>query len=742
MLKIASERAPLLIVLDDIQWADGSSHDLLAHLARNLIGYPILFVATCRDKELPAHHPLHEYMRHMQREHTLKIMRIEPLSREQIRQLAASLSVSESTSQHMQRYADGNPFFAEELARSSPPELPQTVTDALNHRMQRLSAECLQLLRRAAVLGGSFELQLILAMEDDGTAEAEDSALDLLEEGLKAGVLTDEGSGTRITYHFWHPLLVSYLYDGISATRRARLHQRAANALLNVWHGREESVAATVTDHLEKAGADAERIAHYAELAGNNAYALSAYAEAAYHYQHAVDSLQQVSTPASQQRLVVLLERLAECTMIGGNYAQARHLYQQVLDQRTQAAQKDSADVAREETSRLALLCIEIAWTWRYTGDNARAWKSCERAEQILRDAGIEDGPAWARLDYTRSNLYQLEGRHEQALAMAQKALALFEQQREGSSVSVTRISRTYETVTQRTLDGDPVNLGRLQRHMGVIAVDMGQLSLALEHQQKALALYEPYDEQRQIAHLSCNICYIQLKRGEYEQARAALQRSFELAEQIGDSPLLSLVFSNQGELAAATGQLDEAEARFKQALELNARFRDREYLCRWSVRLATVLQQQGRMAEAARYLKDAWSTSRAMNNAPCRGLVLVALANLRLAQALNATAGSKQVTRLLHHAQKNIARALKIDRIEAETRMRGELARAQVVLLQGKRAEAQKMLRHIIAQARSYEMAQVLKLAEGLMNEPVCPGNLKPNFVPQYILTLREEPR
>ncbi len=719
VLKIASERGPLLIVLDDIQWADGSSHDLLAHLARNLIGYPILFVATCRDKELPENHPLHEYMRHMQREHTLKTLRIEPLSSEQIRQLAASLSpLPESSLQHIQRYADGNPFFAEELARSSPPVLPKTVKDALDHRMRRLSLECLQLLRHAAVLGGSFELQLILAMENDGGPDIEDSVLDLLEEGLKAGVLTDEGTGTRIAYHFWHPLLVSYLYDGVSATRRARLHQRAATALLDVWHGREESVAATVADHLEKAGAEAERIAHYAELAGNNAYALSAYAEAAYHYQHAVDSLQQVSSLESQQRLVVLLERLAECTMIQGNYAQARHLYQQVLDQRTQAAQSADITSAQEEASRSALLCIEIAWTWRYTGDNARAWKSCERAEQILREAGVEDGPAWARLSYTRSNLYQLEGRHELALEMAQKALLLFEQQRERSSITVTKVSRTYKTLTQRTLDGDPVNLGRLQRHMGVIAVDMGQLSVALEHQQKALALYEPYDEKRQIAHLSCNICYIQLKKGEYEQARAALQRSFELAEQISDSPLLSLVFSNQGELAAATGKFDEAEARFKQALELNARFQDREYLCRWSVRLATVLQQQGRLAEAARYLKSAWSTSRAMNNAPCRGQVLVALANLRIAQSLGAPIGSKQAMRFLDHAYQNVARALKLDRIDVETRMRGELTRAQVMLLQGKREKAEKILRHIVTQAKSYEMMPIVVFANELMTE------------------------
>ena len=111
---------------------------------------------------------------------------------------------------------------------------------------------------------------------------------------------------------------------------------------------------------------------------------------------------------------------------------------------------------------------------------------------------------------------------------------------------------------------------------------------MALEHQSKALAVFEQYDDKRQIAHVSCNIGYIHLKKAEYELARKALLRSFDLADRIGDTPLLALVISNLGELAASIGNLGEAEELYRDALRRaeSTEDRDREYVCRWCVGL------------------------------------------------------------------------------------------------------------------------------------------------------------
>src|SRR5260370_4456605 len=104
-------------------------------------------------------------------------------------------------------------------------------------------------------------------MEAGAPDAAEDALLDLLDEALQAGVLTEEGSGARIIYPFWHPLLASHLYDSLSAGRRASLHRRAAEVLREIYRGSEEEGAAAIVYHLANGGAESAQIAYYTELA-------------------------------------------------------------------------------------------------------------------------------------------------------------------------------------------------------------------------------------------------------------------------------------------------------------------------------------------------------------------------------------------------------------------------------------------------------------------------------------------
>src|SRR2546421_10666711 len=371
LLITISESAPLLIVLDDLQWADSSSCELLAYLVRQLRGHPILIAGTCRDIELPPTHPLRTVLNDLQRESAIETISVQPLTDEQIRMLVSGLP--EPVVQHIQAHAAGNPFFAEELARNveaagtaqftaptptsnhatkhnnlaldQPSALPDTIAAVLDLRLGRISSACHRLLVRAAVLGGSFEFSALRAMETGPNAIDEDTMLDLLEEALQAGLLTEEGSGTRITYHFWHPMLVSHLYDGLSAGRRASLHRRAAEVLRQIYQGREEEGAAAIAYHLVKGGADSPQIAHYAELAGDRAYALSAYPEAVRHYRLALEHKGTLPASASADeylQLANLLERLGECTFIQGNAEEARNYFERALEVRNQRRRSSS----------------------------------------------------------------------------------------------------------------------------------------------------------------------------------------------------------------------------------------------------------------------------------------------------------------------------------------------------------------------------------------------------------------
>ena len=711
LLAAVSEITPLVIVLDDIQWADSNSHELLSHLARALYGYPVFLVVTCRDTELARQptHPFLEQVRHMQREHAIKTLDIKPLTSEQIGLLVSHLP--EPLVQHIQAQAAGNPFFAEELARTTPPVLPRTVTAALEQRMKKLSGPCVQLLGNAAVLGGSFEFSVICAMEADNDLVDEDAVLTLLEEALQSGVITEEGTGTRITYHFWHPLLVSYLYDTLMSVKRNRLHLRAAKVLQRTYKRREEEVAATITHHLISGGAEASTIAHFAELAADHAYALSAYAEAGYHYraviEHSENALSFSSASDQRAYLIYLLERLAECTMVSGKFEEARRLYERLLD----LGHAQGVHTVYE-AQRQALLWGEIGWTWRYMADIVRARECCERGEQILREADVVTGPAWGRLRYEQSSLYLVEGRYEEARRSAREALIFFEQTEQASEVVTT----VRSTRIQRTLAGNPVDLGQVYGYMGPLASGEGRRTEALNHLKTALTIFEQYDDKRRIAHVSCNLGNVYLKKTDYGQAQAAFRRSLNLAEQLGDDPLKSVVYSNFGELAAVTGDLEEAERWYRKALELTTLTHDREYISAWNAALATVLQEQGKLEEAASCIKQALIVGRAYHLNPCIGIALVVLGEFRIKQALNAQTTPRQGRHFLKLATCDLQRALSLEGLEAETRTRGHLAFAHITLLHGEHEHARDELMTVAAEAHRYELPRIEAQARDLL--------------------------
>jgi DNA-binding SARP family transcriptional activator len=235
LLTALSRETRILLVLDDLHWADESSLELLAYLVRHLQDEPILLVGTCREEELTVNSHLRTLINDLRREQRIDTLSLQPLTNSQIGSLVAPLP--EELAYSIQTLAAGNPFIAEELARASETSpsalqgstgeiecdsqfhvscevvpsdihsddtLSKTIAFILERRMSKLSNDCLTLLDKASALGDSFELNQLLLMGGD-RGPKEDSMLDLLEEALRTGFLTEERTRTGIIYHFRVP---------------------------------------------------------------------------------------------------------------------------------------------------------------------------------------------------------------------------------------------------------------------------------------------------------------------------------------------------------------------------------------------------------------------------------------------------------------------------------------------------------------------------------------------------------
>ncbi|MFF7872355.1 AAA family ATPase [Streptomyces qaidamensis] len=279
LLADVAEVAPLLVVLEDLHWADQSSRDLLRFLlGRGVLRHRLAVFASYRADDLHRRHPLRPLLAELIRLPVVERLELRPLADPDVDRLVRALEprpLPEATVRRIVERAEGNAFYAEELLAATDTEsggVPSGLADVLLIRFEQLSETAQQVLRTAAVAGRRVDHDLL--REAAGLPEAE------LESALRAAVGRQLlVAGDDDTYSFRHALAREAVYADLLPGERARLHGAFARLLAGRGH-RAESAA--------------ERAHHYRE-SHDLAEALAASLEAA-------DHAQQVGAPAEEQR--------------------------------------------------------------------------------------------------------------------------------------------------------------------------------------------------------------------------------------------------------------------------------------------------------------------------------------------------------------------------------------------------------------------------------------------------------
>jgi DNA-binding SARP family transcriptional activator len=330
---LAAERG-LLLVIDDLHWADHATLLLTSFLLRSGRPAPLLVLGTYRDTELGRHSPLTGALAELQRDGTLDRVGLKGLEERDVAELARSLlgeeevgddpavafgrarmSVARVAAQVHAR-TDGNAFFAEQVLRglTDSPEVPESVRHAVGVRLSRLSEEANELLAAAAVLGLELDPRALA-----GTAALEPAAAEAaLDEVLRARLLRRAAAGER--FEFAHALVREAVYDELNVLRRARLHRRAAEALRALGEDRHlEEIAAQLLQAASPA--DAREVADLLVRAGRRALERLAYEDAAERFERALEAL--ALADAEDEAGPVLLAR-GDALLRAGDTASAR----------------------------------------------------------------------------------------------------------------------------------------------------------------------------------------------------------------------------------------------------------------------------------------------------------------------------------------------------------------------------------------------------------------------------------
>ncbi len=445
LLEDVAGQGPVLLVLDDLHWADGPTLSLLRHVvsaapARTMV------LATYRDTELHREHPLTPFLADLRREHSVARMRLSGLSADDVLALieaaddehpfalgeaphAVEVEGGELARQITEETA-GNPFFTLEVirhlresgaaalledgrwrlaSRLGEMGLPRSVIEVIGRRVERLGREAQDVLGAAAVIGRDFDLELlgtVLEMQHE-------RLLDLLDGAVK-GSIVEESRQRPGGFTFTHALVEHALYEDLGSIRRARLHRSVAEALELRYGSDPGERLGELAAHWAAAvvSVDAAKASHYARLAGERALQQLAPDEAIRWYGQALELLAAPGSPAGPAVRCELLIGLGEAERQVGDPA----FRETLLDATGLARQLNDSELLVR-----SVLANNRGFASNFGGVDVARVHALEAAAGALRS----DDPRHAEVLALLAAELQFSGEPERCEALAEQAIEL-----------------------------------------------------------------------------------------------------------------------------------------------------------------------------------------------------------------------------------------------------------------------------------------------------------------------------
>jgi DNA-binding CsgD family transcriptional regulator/tetratricopeptide (TPR) repeat protein len=498
LLARLSRQAPTTMVVEDLHWADQSTRDLLSFLVRNLHRERVLVVATYRSDE-PRTVRLGPWLAELDRGGPVQRLELARLDQTQTAaQLTGILGVAPAVGLVDGVFArsEGNPFFTEELLATvqvGSGELPTTLRDLLQGRVEALPEPAQQVLRVAAVAGRQVSHPLLAAVA--GLDERQ------LNDALRAAVAHQLLVTREDGYQFRHALLREVVDAGLLPGERARLHAAHARALTEWPELAADSPAVATAElalHWDAAGDTAQALPARVE-AGVAAEGARAFAEAASHYQRALQIWERMPDPDQPAGLdrIDLLARAADATAFAGRVEGAIGLLEDALGRVDPAV----------EPVRAAVLLARLGDHRRVAGDEAGAPAAYEEAERLVATAP----PSAERARVFAAHAYALTQSHRarEGLPRCEEAIA--------TAHAVE--ARTEEAKALRVLATCLIELGDLDRGI-TVGLDARRLAQAVGDAETVVGTYMV---------VSAGLALAGRKRDAVEDAQQGYQHACEL---------------------------------------------------------------------------------------------------------------------------------------------------------------------------------------------------------------------
>jgi tetratricopeptide (TPR) repeat protein len=583
---------PLIVLLEDLHWADQDSLDILVALAPRLRDHRVLLVGTYRSEEARSSPQVWEKIQALDRAglcHRLVLSRLSQFaSGELVRRCLGLVSPAPLFEERLYRETGGNPLFILETLQALHGEgllvqdeggkwhtpwdetttdygelpLPPAVERIIARRLDRLESPYKGILHLAAILGERFSFNLLQKVSNQ---EAR-----LLLESIHTLVQQRYLRETEQDYQFSHAKIRQVAYEGITPDERGRLHRRVAETLDSDAPDQIEALAYHYTQ-----GQSWEKALHFNRLAGDQALGIYANTDAAAFYTQALEAWERLSKPGDLAGLFELhLAREQTCARSAERDKQAGDLA--ALD----ALLRDP-DLATP--TRRAMVALRWSKYWESLSDYPAALTAVENAVEAVAsvsDTRLEHQARthWGRMHRHLGQLDQARSQLEQAATLAQESGDPVAQAESLNDLSVVIFDQgDFDTAldhAQRALEvctptGNQVRLASIYSNIGGIYHYLADYPAALQYRGRALEMRRAIGDRRFEAADTYNLAIVHFDNGDLEKARRLLEQVCDLARDMGDRRVEGYGWVFLGLVLEDTGELDEAHEAYTAGLAL-----------------------------------------------------------------------------------------------------------------------------------------------------------------------------
>jgi predicted ATPase len=553
ILGIAKDR-PLLLFLDDVQWADSASLNLLVHIARYIKGHRVLIVCAYRPEEIldvaGKPHMVRESMRRVDNEKVSEKIALDGLKKGETRIFVSRLleikDIPDDLVEVLQDRTSGNPYFIEELVKGLVDQgiivpkdnrwttrsrlkdlaLPNSIKDVITRRLSKVEPRAMKTLERAAVIGKEFALDVLEAVAESDEEELVDD-LDLL---VKSKILVEDTGRGRDGYKFTSTALRDAVYESISNVKRRMLHKRVAKAIEDIFGKGSTEVVYTLAHHYMMAK-DPTNSVMYMARAGDLALRAFALEEAAKHYRSALEVLGNVEpTPEHQaQKASILLSEGIIHSTIG---------------------ELDSALKELDEVQTIS----------QKTGDamfQARAYFWLGKVFEQRSDIPLANDQFQKAFDISKESS-DLIGQ-----SMAMQCIGMCHFRKGEYNKALEMIGFSDELAEKAKAIGELATNSTLKA--GVYS-ELGDFVRSEEHYKKAEGLAKKDGDPYKIARIYNNWGDLRMREWRYTVALVILEKSLEPAKRSGNLRLSGYAYGNIGECLVYTGEEIKARPHIERA--------------------------------------------------------------------------------------------------------------------------------------------------------------------------------